>query len=533
MVGDRRDRGRWSVLFTSGKYGDGDTTGLVSQEWLMKNGTTIDVKEYSYDDRGNIVSVVAGGKTTTYVYDSLGQLVRENNRELNKTLTYSYDSNGNLLCVNTYAYTVEALGEVLSTDTYTYSTGDWKDQLVSFNGQEIEYDALGNPTTYLGATLTWESLRELASYVDSNYTISYEYDINGIRSSKTVNGVKHTYTTEGTMILFEEYGSILLAYFYDEAGMPVGFAYRDSQEASISLEPWEQFTYYLFEKNLQGDITAIYDSSGEKVASYVYDAWGNHTVTNHTNDNIGNINPFRYRGYYYDSETGLYYLNSRYYDPQTRRFINADDISYLGANGDLQAYNLYAYCSNNPVMGYDPMGTWDWRTFVDVLINVGATIVSAVVGTVATTIGGVEAGVVAATATHGAINNAANAIYYNNFAIDENVIVKEPKSSKEQSFYVTGEEGSYGYRYINRFDRLDYTKSVVKSDTYDANTWRYYSEYNAHMYVWGISYWAKGSNIPVACQAAESTFNASVLNDAWDPNIGTSALTVITGILGW
>ncbi|MBQ7907587.1 MAG: RHS repeat-associated core domain-containing protein, partial [Clostridia bacterium] len=70
------------------------------------------------------------------------------------------------------------------------------------------------------------------------------------------------------------------------------------------------------------------------------------------------INPFRYRGYYQDEETGFYYLNSRYYDPQVKRFLNADDPSYLGANGDLQAYNLYAYCSNNPVMGYDPLGRW-------------------------------------------------------------------------------------------------------------------------------------------------------------------------------
>ncbi|MBQ7907585.1 MAG: RHS repeat-associated core domain-containing protein, partial [Clostridia bacterium] len=345
---------------------EGNVTSALIEQYVRKirvvvegNCTTEQTQtlNYEYDSMGNITSVSLGDfLLVSYVYDSLGQLVRENNRELDKTLTYSYDNNGNLLCVNTYAYTVEALGEVLSTDTYTYSTGDWKDQLVSFNGQEIEYDALGNPTTYLGATLTWESLRELASYVDSEYTISYEYDINGIRSSKTVNGVKHTYTTEGTMILFEEYGSILLAYFYDEAGLPVGFAYRNSQEADTSLEPWEQFTYYLFEKNLQGDITAIYDSNGEKVASYVYDAWGNHTVTNYTSDNVGNMNPFRYRGYYYDSETGLYYLNSRYYDPQTRRFINADDISYLGANGDLQSYNLYAYCSNNPVMFVDNQG---------------------------------------------------------------------------------------------------------------------------------------------------------------------------------
>ena len=85
-------------------------------------------------------------------------------------------------------------------------------------------------------------------------------------------------------------------------------------------------------------------------------AWGEHTVTNYTTANIGNISPFRYRGYYFDTETGFYYLNARYYDPQTKRFINADHINYLGANGDINAFNLYAYCSNNPVMYVDSTG---------------------------------------------------------------------------------------------------------------------------------------------------------------------------------
>ena len=90
--------------------------------------------------------------------------------------------------------------------------------------------------------------------------------------------------------------------------------------------------------------------NGNCVASYTYNAWGEHTVTNYTSANIGNINPFRYRGYYYDTETGFYYLNARYYDPQIKRFISADEIGYLGANGDLNSYNLYAYCSNNPMV---------------------------------------------------------------------------------------------------------------------------------------------------------------------------------------
>lgn len=143
----------------------------------------------------------------------------------------------------------------------------------------------------------------------------------------------------------------------DEAGLPIGMAYRKASEANLELDMEDQFEFYLFTKNLQGDILNIYDVNGTNVASYTYDAWGNHTVTNYTSDNIGNINPFRYRGYYFDCETGFYYLNSRYYDSGIRRFISADDISYLGANGDVQGFNLYTYCSNNSIMSVDPNGT--------------------------------------------------------------------------------------------------------------------------------------------------------------------------------
>ena len=114
----------------------------------------------------------------------------------------------------------------------------------------------------------------------------------------------------------------------------------------------------LFTKNLQGDILNIYDTSGNCVASYTYNAWGEQTVTNYTSANIGNINPFRYRGYYYDTETGFYYLNARYYDPQIKRFVNAD--TYINANGDFDGFNMYAYCSNNPIILRDKVS---WRKF--------------------------------------------------------------------------------------------------------------------------------------------------------------------------
>ena len=114
------------------------------------------------------------------------------------------------------------------------------------------------------------------------------------------------------------------------------------------------FEYYIFEKNLQGDITAVYDEYGGIIVEYTYDAWGNVTKTLYDTTSNGQYNSFRYRGYFYDEETGLYYLNSRYYDPAIGRFLNAD--VFINANGDLTGFNMYAYCSNNPVMGYDPTG---------------------------------------------------------------------------------------------------------------------------------------------------------------------------------
>ena len=111
---------------------------------------------------------------------------------------------------------------------------------------------------------------------------------------------------------------------------------------------------YAFRKNLQGDVIAILDTSGNVVAQYTYDAWGRILSITDGNGNIntsssfiGNVNPIRYREYYYDTETGWYYLHSRYYDPQVKRFINANTA--IGANGRFSGMNLFVYCNNNPV----------------------------------------------------------------------------------------------------------------------------------------------------------------------------------------
>ena len=135
----------------------------------------------------------------------------------------------------------------------------------------------------------------------------------------------------------------------DALGTPLGFAYYQENGTPV---------YYFYETNLQGDVVAIYDANGSKVVSFTYDAWGNFTanIANYTvcTTSFLAASLFRYRGYIYDYETGLYYLQSRYYDPQTGRFLNAD--GYVSTGQGLIGNNMYAYCGNNPIMFSDNEG---------------------------------------------------------------------------------------------------------------------------------------------------------------------------------
>ena len=128
----------------------------------------------------------------------------------------------------------------------------------------------------------------------------------------------------------------------------------------------DSWTTYWFEKNMFGDVVAVYSSAGTKLVSYKYDAWGNFTTTTHAADSVGGSakNPFRYRGYYYDVDLGFYVTGTRYYDPAIGRFINADSVM-SGASGSLQGCNLYAYCFNNPIMFTDENGNWAFLNAVE------------------------------------------------------------------------------------------------------------------------------------------------------------------------
>ena len=250
---------------------------------------------------------------------------------------------------------------------YTWENGiidvTMRSLLTKYGNQTITYDAQGNPTSYLGHTLTWEKGRQLKSFDTNTYT----YNANGIRTSKTVGGVKHTYTLDGTKILREAWGNNTLIPLYDNEESVCGIVYND--------------TPYYFIKNLQGDIIAIVDKDANTVAKYSYGAWGVCTIIQDISGcSIATVNPFRYRGYYYDADIQMYYLQSRCYNPLIGRFVNADDFMLLAFGGGKSNNNLLSYCENNPINQNDTNG------------NIAANIVGAAIGAVIGVVGGVFLG---------------------------------------------------------------------------------------------------------------------------------------------
>ncbi len=304
---------------------------------------------YKYDSLNNITHIYYNNiLKNQYYYDEYNELIKEENKERNEKTEYIYDNSGNLLTKITKNLETDA---IIRTDTYEYQNSNWEDQLTRFNNQEITYDAIGNPLSVGNSiTLDWINGRSLNSYKDTskNLEINYKYNKDGIRTEKNVNGEITKYYLENNNIIYEQRGNNTIYYLYDLTGL-VGFKYNDN-------------TYYYI-KNLQGDIIGILDKDYNEIVTYEYDSWGKllsikdnnqNEITDETN--IGIINPFRYREYYYDTETGLYYLNSRYYNPVWGSFINVDGI--IGANQDMLGYNLYAYTSNNPITLVDSDGNF-------------------------------------------------------------------------------------------------------------------------------------------------------------------------------
>ena len=229
-----------------------------------------------------------------------------------------------------------------SYHTYAYADTGWSDLLTAFDGGAITYDTVGNPLTYHdGKTFTWTAGRRLASATDGETVITYAYDGDGNRIRKTVNGETTEYEYIDGKLLSLKKGADVLRFLYDETDTVYGFLYNGD------------VCYYVF--NLQGDITGIRKADGWDAASYSYDAWGNPTGIYDDYTTLATLNPFRYRGYFYDDETGFYYLQSRYYDPEVGRFINSD--RYVSTGQGVLGYNMFAYCNNNPVLLRDSTGS--------------------------------------------------------------------------------------------------------------------------------------------------------------------------------
>ena len=255
---------------------------------------------------------------------------------------YLYDRGGNLTGYLSAPYTLApSIDGVTEMVFYSYDDANWKDKVTAIGGKAITYDAIGNPLTYDGWTFTWKAGRMLASMVKTGTNAQFTYDHNGLRIRKVVNGVTTNYTLNGKNIVHMTQGSNDLHFFYDEQGKP----------AMVRFNGTDYFYIY----NLQGDVVAMIDVNGTQVVEYHYDAWGNPVAkTGSMVATLGTVNPFRYRGYVYDEETGLYYLRSRYYNPVWKRFINADHVLMLSKK--ILRCNAFAYCVNNPTIFADEDG---------------------------------------------------------------------------------------------------------------------------------------------------------------------------------
>ena len=340
------------VFNTDYEYANGkaenSTTNLVSKYSQSYGSDSVLSYDYSYDANGNITEIKQNGKLTNkYVYDSLNELKEEYDYVNKFYINYSYDRAGNLQ--NKYEQVLDpTYGYPTGTqngNTYEYTDTSWKDKLTKVNGSNISYDANGNPLSYRdGMSFEWENGRILKNINTSDKAIQMSYDSNGMRTQKTVDGVKTNYYYDSNKNLIALVkGNDTLLFYYDSDGSATSFSYNG--------------TMYFYVKNLQGDVIRIIDLAGTEVASYVYDAWGNIKDTK-GEPTIREINPIRYRGYVYDTETSLYYLQSRYYDPFTGRFLNADDTHYI-MFPSLMA-NLYTYCDNNAISNTDTNGKTAW-----------------------------------------------------------------------------------------------------------------------------------------------------------------------------
>ena len=340
----------------------GITTLLLKE--INNNGKKL---SFVYDAVGNITTISENGvQKVKYTYNALSELTRVDSAWENKSITYTYDAGMNMTSRKEYSYTTGTLGTAVKTDVFTYRTSGWKDQLISYNGSSISYDAVGNITAYQGKTLTWYRGSLLQSLTLNGKKTVYHYDSEGHRVQwKDLNGVSHKNYWCGNKLMGTKYGDVLVQFVYG------------ADKSPLMLKKGEKEYYYLY--NSQNDVIGLIDSDGKHVVNYSYDAWGKQTgLTDTSGENIGKLNPFRYRAYCYDDDTKLYVTASRYYDPELCRFLCADNFDVVKAEMfSMNGKNLYVYCCNNPVNAVDDEGN-----LAETLITIGKVIGKIIAGAV-------------------------------------------------------------------------------------------------------------------------------------------------------
>ena len=227
---------------------------------------------------------------------------------------YAYDSNGNITKAG--------------STTFTYDS-QLKDRLKSINGKEIIYGANPlNPVSYEGITFEWEG-RRLIKY--NNYM--YTYNDQGLRTSKSISNVTTKYYYDGDKLITEVTPTSQLDFLYDENQQLYGFIYNNNEK-------------YFYIRDFMQNILGIVDTNGSLVVKYGYTAYGKITsITGSLANTIGAYNPFRYKGYYYDTETNMYYCNSRYYVPEWCRWLNGDETDFTNFTS-IKEMNMFSYLNN-------------------------------------------------------------------------------------------------------------------------------------------------------------------------------------------